>query len=123
MNEKEIFVYDLETFPNMFLAVFKSIKTKNFYYFEISDRKNEINKLRYFLQNKCKGLIGFNNLNFDYPVIHNSILKNNKEWNSYQIYEEVKQIIANKYSSIWENLVKIPQLDLYKIWHYENKNK
>jgi len=123
MNEKEIFVYDLETFPNMFLAVFKSIKTKDFYYFEISDRKNEINELRYFLQNKCKGLIGFNNLNFDYPVIHNSILKNNKEWNSYQIYEEVKQIIANKYSSIWENLVKIPQLDLYKIWHYENKNK
>ena len=41
MNEKQIFVYDLETFPNFFLAVFKSIKAAKFYYFEISDRKNE----------------------------------------------------------------------------------
>ena len=123
MNEKQLCVYDLETFPNFFLAVFKSLKTKEYYYFEISDRVNQTNELRQFLKNNIKGLIGFNNLNFDYPVLHNTILSNNKIWNSYQIYAEVERIINTKYSSIWENNIKIPQLDLYTIWHYNNKNK
>ena len=34
---KEIFIYDLETYPNFFLAVFKSIKTGEYQYYEISD--------------------------------------------------------------------------------------
>ena len=123
MNEKQIFVYDLETFPNFFLAVFKSIKTGKFYYFEISDRKNETFKLNRFLHNEVEGLIGFNNLNFDYPVLHNTILRSNIPYTSQTIYKEVEKIISTKYSAIWDNQIKIPQLDLYKIWHYDNKNK
>lgn len=121
--EKELFIYDLETYPNMFLAMFKSIKTGTFYYFEISDRVNQTAELRKFLYNNVKGGIGFNNLNFDYPILHNTILKNNKNWNSYQIFEEVTRVIATKYSSIWDSQIIVPQLDLYKIWHYDNKNK
>lgn len=119
----EIYVYDLETYPNMFLGVFKNIHTKKVLQFEISDRKNQINELRIFLKKKGLQLIGFNNINFDYPVLHNSILSNGKDWNSYEIYEEVIKIINNQYSSIWDNQTKIPQLDLYRIWHYDNKNK
>ena len=36
---KRIFIYDLETYPNFFLASFKCIKTNEFFEFEISDRK------------------------------------------------------------------------------------
>src|SRR5690606_295114 len=69
-------------------------------------------------------LIGFNNLNFDYPVLHNTILSNSRTiWTSYNIYKEVIKVIENKYSTIWDNQIKIPQLDLYRIWHYDNKNK
>lgn len=121
--EKEIYIYDLETYPNMFLASFKNIKNGEWREFEISDRCNDINILRVFLFEEVKGLIGFNNINFDYPVLHNSILKNNKIWSSYDIYKEVEIIIKSKYSSIWDNQTIIPQLDLYKIWHYDNKNK
>lgn len=117
------YIYDLETYPNFFLASFKCIIKNKYYEFEISDRKNDINKLREFLNQKDLKLIGFNNINFDYPVLHNTILSNNNNWTSYQIFEEVEKIINEKYSSIWDNLVKIPQLDLYKIWHYDNKNK
>ena len=120
---KEIFIYDLETYPNFFLAVFKSIKTGEYQYYEISDRRNETYKLNKFLYNNVKGLIGFNNLNFDYPVLHNTILKTNNPYTAKIIYSEVEKIINSKYSSIWENQIKIPQLDLYKIWHYDNKNK
>lgn len=121
---KEVYVYDLETYPNMFLAVFKNINTGEFKVFEISDRKNQLLELKVFLYNEVKGLIGFNNVNFDYPVLHHTILDKNKNFiTSYDIYKEVERIIASKYSSIWDNQTIIPQLDLFKIWHYDNKNK
>ena len=107
----------------MFLASFKCIITNKYYEFEISDRKSDLTKLRRFLYQKGLKLIGFNNLNFDYPVIHNSILKDNTDWNANQIYKQVEIIINSEYSAIWDNQVKIPQLDLYKIWHYDNRNK
>ncbi len=118
--EKKLFIFDLETYPNFFLAVFKCIITGKYSYFEISDRKTDQNKLKNFLNQEVKGLIGFNNLNFDYPVLHNTILKSNKLLTSQEIYKEVEVIINTKYSAIWDNQIKIPQLDLYKINHYDN---
>jgi len=117
------YVFDLETYPNMFLASFKCILTNKYYEFEISDRKSDIVKLRKFLYQNGLKLIGFNNLNFDYPVLHNSILSDKTDWNANQIYKQVEVIINSEYSAIWENQIKIPQLDLYKIWHYDNRNK
>lgn len=117
------YIWDLETYPNMFLASFKCIVTNKYYEFEISDRKSDLSKLRKFLNQKGLKLIGFNNLNFDYPVLHNSILSDNTDWNANQIYKQVELIINSEYSAIWDNQVKIPQLDLYKIWHYDNRNK
>jgi len=67
-------IYDLETYPNCFQAVFYNIDTFEWKVFEISDRKNEISELRLFLYSKNLQLIGFNNINFDYPVLHNTIL-------------------------------------------------
>ncbi len=118
-----MYIYDLETYPNFFLASFKDLSTNKYIEYEISDRMNEIEELRMFLEQDKLQLIGFNNVNFDYPVLHNTILKNNKNWSSYDIYKEVQNVIEAEYSSIWDNLVKIPQLDLYRIWHYDNKNK
>jgi len=65
--------YDLETYPNIFTADFKHANTGTRLLFEVSDRKNEINELYAFL-NVLKGagcrMVGFNNLGFDYPIIH-----------------------------------------------------
>lgn len=121
--DKKFYVYDLETYPNFFLAVFKCIITGEYLYFEISDRKNQTFLLKLFLEKQVKGLIGFNNLNFDYPVLHNTLLKTNRKFEPQEIYSEVEKIINSKYSAIWDNQIKIPQLDLYRIWHYDNKNK
>lgn len=121
--DKKLFIWDLETFPNFFLAVFKCIITGEYHYFEISDRKTDQINLKKFLNEQVKGLIGFNNLNFDYAVLHNTILKSNKLLTAQEIYKEVEVIINTQYSAIWDNQIKIPQLDLYRIWHYDNKNK
>ena len=123
ITNSELYIYDLETYPNFFLATFYNVYTNKWLEFEISDRLTEIEELREFLNIKGLKLIGFNNLNFDYPVLHNTILKNKTNWSSEEIYSEVENIIQSKYSSIWDNQIKIPQLDLYKIWHYDNKNK
>lgn len=117
-----VYIYDLEVYPNFFLASFKSLDGK-YYEYEISDRKNEIKDLRTFLYQDNLQLVGFNNVNFDYPVLHKSILSNNNDWSAIQIYNIMIDVINEEYSSIWDNQVKIPQLDLYRIWHYDNKNK
>ena len=122
MNKK-LYIYDLEAMPNFFLAVFKCIITGKYNYFEISDRKTDQINLKKFLNEQVKGLIGFNNLNFDYALLHNTILKSNKLLTAQEIYKEVEVIINTQYSAIWDNQIKIPQLDLYRIHHYDNKNK
>ena len=119
-NTKELYVYDLETYKNMFLATFKIPDKEELYEFEISDRRNDINNLRLFLNSQVKGLIGFNNLNFDYPVLHNTILKNDKDWTAQEIFKEVQDIIGNKYSGIKDYNILVPQLDLFRIWNYDN---
>lgn len=116
---KETYIYDLETYKYMFLASFFNIKTKEWIDFEISARCNNLYELKEFL--KSVRLIGYNNINFDYPVLHNTILSSKKEYSSIDIYNESQNIIKSKYSAIWDNQIKIPQLDLFKIWHYDNK--
>lgn len=119
---KKRYIYDLETYPNFFLATFKEVGKDNWFEFEISDRVNQTFELRKFL---LSGIltIGFNNLNFDYPVLHKTILSNNYKWTANEIFNIVEIVINAKYSSIFDNDVKVPQLDLFKIWHYDNKNK
>lgn len=118
-----VYIYDLETYPNFFLASFKCIKTNSYYEFEISTRKSQLKGLRTFLNQKGLQLVGFNNINFDYPILHRSILIDNHDWTAAEIYSIVLDVLNEEYSSVWDNQVKIPQLDLYRIWHYDNKNK
>lgn len=123
MIERKLYIYDLETYPNLFLAVFKNVDTKKIEIFEISDRKNELASLRRFLDQKGLRLIGFNNINFDYPLLHSTILNKWFNCTSGQIFKKAQEIISADYSAIRYKEVIIPQLDLYKIWHYDNKNK
>lgn len=120
---KKVEIFDLETYPNFFLASFKCVKTNEYYEYEISDRKNEITQLRKHLGIKGLSLVGFNSIDFDYPLLHKSILSNNKNWTPNQLFELGQEIIYSEYSSIWENQVKIPQLDLFQIHNFSNKAK
>lgn len=123
---KNIWVYDIETYPNCFLAYFFNISTFSWLKFEISDRVNDEEKFIEFLysgiHNNTLKLIGFNCINFDYPVLHHTVLSR-KGNDACSIYKIAKRTIEEEYSAIWDNKTLIPQLDLFKIWHYDNKNK
>lgn len=127
------YIYDIETYPNIFTLIAKEFDTQNDYeVFEISWRKNEAVRLRNFLlylkQHKHQ-MVGFNNLGFDYPVLHKllthySSLKNELDL-CYQLFQKAKSIIdtpfENRFSNIvWENDQVVSQIDLFKVHHFDN---
>lgn len=125
-------VYDIETLASCFTYTAINIDTEEILQYVIHKERNEIDELINHLK-LCKGQIGFNNINFDYPIIH-SILKRYNNWllcklsNSEiisQIYIIAQELINNQnkdtnFSSIKESEMVIPQLDLFKLWHYDN---
>lgn len=118
--DRGVWAYDVETLINFFCAVFINIDTNENKYFIISDTINQSKELRLFINSKCKGLIGYNNLNFDYPVIHEILTKNVRV---YDIYKKAQEIINEESDHLKEKDHLVKQLDLYKIWHFDNKAK
>ena len=123
--KKAIYIYDLETYPNFFLYSFKDIQTGIVRHFEISARINEFDALKKFLlSGHIKYLVGFNNISFDYPVMHKTVIEPRQCLDLDEMYRIVQEdVISVRYSNIRPRDVKVPQIDLFKIWHYDNKNK
>lgn len=130
-------VYDLETYPNIFTFATIFANGGGRRVFEISDRRNDIEELLDFLRKvKSAGhrLVGFNNVGFDYPVLHYILTKSKQailekkavNITAPEIYRQVEKIFRemkfNKFgSAIRSSDVMIPQVDLFKIHHFDNK--
>ena len=70
------FVYDIETYPNVFTLAVEHADAPLRWLFEISDRRNdssEICQFIYWLKDINARMVGFNNLGFDYPILHTLI--------------------------------------------------
>jgi hypothetical protein len=123
--------YDCETFPNVFTIGFLHPLTRQKWFFEISHRRNDTQLLCTFLeklaQNNCR-LVGYNNIGFDYPVLH-FIYKNRSVCiTAADIYEKAMSIInshgpAKFAHMVWESDWVVNQVDLYKIHHFDNVSK
>lgn len=126
-NLQTAVVYDIETFPNVFSIRLRSFDSADGWYFEISEYRDDRAALMQFF-NKLNVMqtfmIGFNNINFDYPVIHT--IFNNPNISVSEIYEKAMSII-NSFDRwghiIWSDDRFAPQIDLYKIHHFDNKAK
>lgn len=119
---KKIWVYDLETL-DIFTATFLERKTKEIKQFIISKTKDEREELFLFLKNEVAGLIGFNCLFFDSQVLEYLFRNPNATAEEIRIYavEIIQQ--EDRFPDIPEWGLKIPHLDLYKINHFDNKNR
>lgn len=127
-----VVVYDIETCLSVFTYSDINIETEEINQFVIHKDKDQFSELYNYLL-KVKGQIGFNNLFFDYPIIH-YILENKFNWEISTteniiewIYSKAQEIIREQNeedfknrSYIKEKDYKIQQLDLFKIWHYDN---
>ena len=126
------YIYDLETYPNLFYGVFNTEGKETV--FEISARKNDYEKLlEFYTDENIKYAIGFNNIKFDAQVMHwlclnskNLRLKQGSEI-SKEIFEFVQKLIASindrGFPPYAEWHFKTKQIDLFLINHYNNKNK
>lgn len=136
---RQIWVYDIETLKSCFTYTGYNIDTKEIVQYVLHKDRFELTELITHLE-QCKGQIGLNNIGFDYPIIH-YILQNYKDWQfkryNYLIeHEEIISLVYNKAQEIiqaqnddkFANQIrekdwKIHQLDLYKLWHFDNKAK
>jgi hypothetical protein len=125
---KQVWFYDLEQFANFHSATFMS-KDNDIRMFVLHSSRNDLIEYLEFLDTEVSGLIGFNNLKYDYPLLH-YILKQRHRFQEMliddvvnELYNQSSLIINSEYSEIVSWRVLIPQLDLYRIWHFDNKAK
>jgi hypothetical protein len=132
MENRNIWVYDVETLFKTFTHTAYNIDTKDIVQFVIHESRNDLSSFIEHLKSS-KGQIGFNNLNFDGQIIQ-YILENYNKWQdksgseiAHIIYKYAQKTIEKMNSGGWgdypEWKMSIPQLDLFKIFHYDNKNK
>lgn len=128
-----IVIYDIETLKKCFTYTGYDFKSDTYYQFVLHSEQFELDGLIKHLK-QCTGQIGFNNIDFDYPVIH-YILKNYNLWSNNSndevidlIYNEAQRLIEEKNfgdENFLKNYIKpsdylIRQLDLFKIHHFNN---
>lgn len=116
-------VWDIETYPNCFTLAAEHVDLPIRWSFEISDWVDDGDKLREWLR-KVTLMVGFNNLGFDYPVLHTFIRMG--KVTAKDLYDKSQAIIASQDGDRFAHLVypsdrHVPQLDLYKIHHFDNK--
>lgn len=101
------------------------IDTNHRWIFEISTRYDHRAELYSFLKwlelNNAR-MVGYNNLHFDYPIIH-FFINSGGAAGYVDMYNKAQQIIGsqNKFEhTLWENQHFIKQIDLFKIHHFDN---
>ena len=125
-------VYDIEVLPNLFTLTAYDVKTGIIPVFEVSPRKNNYHVMVDWLEMlKRKGyvMVGFNNYHYDYPVLH-SILNVSDDKNViHTAWRKSNAVIESARAgdrfahTIWDRDMYIPQLDLFKVHHFDNKAK
>lgn len=122
-------VYDLETFPNVFLFTAEYVDAPFGWCYEISDSRNDsadIVSFLSFLRGSNARMVGFNNIGFDYPVVHH-LLRSGVS-TAEILYAKAQAIFDSQEFDRWAHQVRpndwaVPQLDLFKIHHFDNKAK
>ena len=130
-------IYDIETYKSAFTFACIRADGKFPRVFEASGRVNELSKvyacIDYIEANQGR-LVGFNNVGFDYPILH-ELLTTRSSWinkTGKQIAAAVHKLAQKQIDSFKDNgfgnSIKtneqiIPQVDLYRIHHFNNKAK
>ena len=136
--------YDEECYPNLYSLTARHISTNALYVFEISDWKDDTEALIgwvYWLHQHRSRMLGFNNVGYDYMLLH-FIFMQIRTWGgltgaqkSRLIYQYSSGLFKQpgeaeeayrqrRYSiAIKAKDVIVPQIDLYKIYHFDNDAK
>lgn len=130
--DKVLYAFDLETFRDCFLFLGGFDADESVQVFEISWRRNMVRELYahlMYLKSIDAFMYGYNVIDFDCPILEDFI-NNPNTFTFHRAYEFAQRIIDEqkkgaKFSRFSVSLQKrnIHQVDLYKIWHFDNDAK
>jgi len=133
INQQFIFVYDLETYEQIFTFCIGDIDG-NVGTLECSRRKNELMKMVEIMgsiKDNNGTMIGFNNVGFDYPILHEILISMTPEWFGDDKGADVASFVAAECRKIFTkprgsfgifpSEIKVHQTDLYLIHHFNNQ--
>ena len=119
-------VYDLESLSNLFTYTGYRSKTDTWYQYVICQWRNDAKLLYEHLTEEKFVQCGFNDLAYDYPLLHHFLRHWKGEYEYFDgqelaqaLYAKSQYLIEEAFTEVKKPL--IPQIDLYKIWHYNNK--
>lgn len=132
-QKNQIWLYDIETLKSCFTYTAINIETSEIKQFVLHKDLFQLVDLIKHLR-ECEKQIGFNNESFDYPIIHYlliayktiSLNAYSREFVIDMLYREAQRIIeVNTYTTFSTTAINykevlIPQVDLFKMWHYNN---
>jgi len=130
----QVLIYDIETLIEMFLVGVYDPQTDMYFEFEVSQKRNDLDSfLRFAEAHNMHYWVGYNNIRFDSQVIE-WILRNAENWHelsTMEICEKIAQKAADVihdanydvFPEYREHELSLKQLDLFKINHYDNKNR
>ena len=120
-------VFDLETLPNCVTVAAEFLYSDTKAVWEISEYRDDREGLRQWFNWLADGqipMIGFNSEGFDYAVLH--VLWRNPQATYADLYDKAQQIINGNdrfAHTIWPRDRFAPQIDLYKLHHFDNRAK
>lgn len=126
MTMKNEWVYDIETYPNAFTIALEHVDSGVRCAWEVSEWVNEsrqIVRMMDYIKATGGRMIGFNNLGFDYPVLH--LLYRMGTADPATLYAKAQAIIASQDTNRFQHQVYpsdrvVEQIDLFKIHHFDN---
>lgn len=130
----DVVIYDIETMKELFLVGIYVPKTDQYYEFEVSKFDNQLDKFVKFAEtHKDHFWVGYNNLRFDSQVVE-WVLRNHEHWNEHtsleitaKIAQKAQDVIHDANFDVFpeyrETDLSLRQLDLFKIHHFDNKNR
>ena len=129
-----VLCYDIETMQEFFLVVVYNPQEDKYYQFGVNRWQNDLDKfIRFTEQHTDFYWVGYNNLRFDSQVVE-WVIRNYDNWHILtnldicgRIAQKAADVIHDANYDVFpeyrEQDLSLRQLDLFKIHHFDNKNR
>ena len=120
--EKRVWIFDLETL-DVFTATYLDRDSDETRVFVIDNELDDRELMFEFLDNEVAGLIGFNSINFDAQILEYMYRNPDCTAGDIRRYAQIITSDNDRMNDVPEWRLRHKHLDLYRIHHFDNKNK
>jgi len=119
---KKVWIWDLETL-DLFTATFLAKDSDDTRIFVIDNELDDRELMFEFLDNEVSGLVGFNSINFDAQILEYMYRNPDCTPGDIRRYAHIITSDNDRQLDVPEWRLRHKHLDLYRIHHFDNKNK